>query len=57
VQASNYGAANTMALLLLVFCFAVLTMVYGLNRKTLGQGSWIVKSLGSSRISDHRFGE
>jgi molybdate transport system permease protein len=48
VQASNYGAANTMALLLLVFCFAVLTMVYGLNRKTLGQGSWIVKSLGSS---------
>src|SRR6202790_5433364 len=26
VQASNYGAANAMALLLLVFCFAVLTM-------------------------------
>jgi molybdate transport system permease protein len=57
VQASNYGAANTMASLLLVFCFAVLTMVYGLNRKTPGQGSWVIKSLGSSRISDHRFGE
>jgi len=57
VQASNYGAANAMALLLLVFCFAVLTMVYGLNRKTPGQGSWIIKNLGSSRISDHRSGE
>src|SRR6202161_2053362 len=34
VQASNYTAANAMALLLLVFCFAVLTLVYGLNRRT-----------------------
>jgi molybdate transport system permease protein len=32
VQASNYAAANATALLLLVFCFAVLTVVYGLNR-------------------------
>jgi len=34
VQASNYASANAMALLLLVFCFAVLTLVYGLNRRT-----------------------
>jgi molybdate transport system permease protein len=34
VQASNYAAANATALLLLVFCFAVLTAVYGLNRRT-----------------------
>src|ERR1700690_907835 len=34
VQASNYSAANATALLLLVFCFAVLTVVYGLNRRT-----------------------
>jgi molybdate transport system permease protein len=34
VQASNYAAANATALLLLVFCFAVLTLVYGLNRRT-----------------------
>ncbi len=33
VQSSNYAAANAMALLLLVFCFAVLTVVYGLNRR------------------------
>ncbi len=33
VQASDYAAANAMALLLLVFCFAVLTLVYGLNRR------------------------
>jgi molybdate transport system permease protein len=32
VQASNYAAANAMAMLLLVFCFVVLTVVYGLNR-------------------------
>jgi molybdate transport system permease protein len=32
VQASNYAAANAMALLLLLFCFIVLTVVYGLNR-------------------------
>src|SRR6202453_1621781 len=35
VQASNYAAANAMAFLLLVFCFAVLTVVYALNRRTL----------------------
>jgi molybdate transport system permease protein len=40
VQASNYGAANAMAVLLLIFCFAVLTMVYGLNRRTLREKSW-----------------
>jgi hypothetical protein len=34
VQASNYAAAHETALLLLVFCFAVLAMVYGLNRKS-----------------------
>jgi molybdate transport system permease protein len=32
VLASDYSSANAMALLLLVFCFAVLTVVYGLNR-------------------------
>ena len=35
VQAANYSSANAMALLLLVFCFAVLAAVYGLNRRTL----------------------
>ena len=38
VQAVNYASANGMALLLLVFCFAVLTAVYGLNRRTPGLG-------------------
>lgn len=33
VQSSNYGAANVMALLLLAFSFAVLAVVYGLNRR------------------------
>jgi molybdate transport system permease protein len=42
VQASNYEAANAMALLLLVFCFAVLTVVYGLNRRTAHQRVWTV---------------
>jgi molybdate transport system permease protein len=32
VQASNYAAANAMALLLLIFCFVVLVLVYSLNR-------------------------
>jgi len=40
VQASNYAAANAMALLLLVFCFAVLTVVFGLNRRTSSQRLW-----------------
>ena len=39
VQSSNYPASNGMALLLLVFCFAVLTVVYGLNRRP-NQGVW-----------------
>jgi molybdate transport system permease protein len=38
VQASNYAAANAMAMLLLVFCFVVLALVYGLNRRTLNPG-------------------
>jgi len=33
VQASNYSSANVTALLLLIFCFAALTAVYGLNRR------------------------
>jgi molybdate transport system permease protein len=33
VQASNYSAANMTALLLLLLSFAVLTIVYSLNRK------------------------
>ena len=42
VQASNYTSANAMALLLLVFSFAVLTLVYGLNRRTLQQKTWLL---------------
>jgi molybdate transport system permease protein len=42
VQDSNYAAANAMALLLLVFCFAVLTVVYGLNRRTPNQRTWMI---------------
>jgi len=33
VQVSDYAGANGTALVLLVFCFAVLAIVYGLNRK------------------------
>jgi molybdate transport system permease protein len=33
VQASDYVGANETALLLLLFCFAVLALVYGLNRR------------------------
>jgi len=33
VQALNYGAANQTALVLLAISFAVLCVVYGLNRK------------------------
>src|ERR1700689_586431 len=40
VQASNYASANAMALLLLVFCFAVLTLVYGLNRRAPNKKLW-----------------
>ncbi len=42
VQASNYAAANGMALLLLVFCFAVLTVVYGVNRRAVSRKIWNV---------------
>lgn len=42
VQDSNYAAANGMALLLLVFCFAVLTVVYGLNRRKPHQRTWMI---------------
>ncbi|MGC1371454.1 MAG: molybdate ABC transporter permease subunit [Candidatus Sulfotelmatobacter sp.] len=37
VEAANYASANAMALLLLVFCLAVLTVVYGLNRRKLNR--------------------
>ena len=33
VEASNYAAANQTALLLLVICFAMLSLVYALNRQ------------------------
>lgn len=42
VQSSNYAAADQMALLLLVFCFAVLAVVYGLNRRTPNQTKWMI---------------
>jgi molybdate transport system permease protein len=42
VQASNYAAANAMAVLLLIFCFAVLTVVYALHRRTPKQESWTI---------------
>jgi len=38
VQVSDYAGANGTALLLLAFCFAVLAIVYGLNRKSLALG-------------------
>jgi molybdate transport system permease protein len=37
VEAANYASANAMALLLLAFCFAVLTIVYGINRRKVNQ--------------------
>jgi molybdate transport system permease protein len=40
VQASNYAGANAMAVLLLLFCFAVLALVYGLNRRTQNRRPW-----------------
>ncbi|HLW85870.1 MAG TPA: molybdate ABC transporter permease subunit [Candidatus Sulfotelmatobacter sp.] len=44
VQASNYATANATALLLLVICFAMLAIVYGLNRK-----SWLIAPMHGSR--------
>lgn len=35
VQASDYAGANATSLVLLVLCFAVLALVYGLNRRLL----------------------
>jgi molybdate transport system permease protein len=40
VEASNYAAANGMAVLLLIFCFAVLTAVYGMRRMRPKQKAW-----------------
>jgi molybdate transport system permease protein len=37
VEAANYSSANATALLLLAFCFAVLTIVYGINRRKVNQ--------------------
>lgn len=45
VQASNYAGANGMALLLLIFCFIVLAVVYGLNRKTQDHKLWKLGSV------------
>ena len=39
VQVSNYAAANQTSLLLLVFCFAVLAVVYSLNRRPWALGT------------------
>jgi len=40
VQASNYASANAMALLLLVLCFGVLALVYGLHRRDAVKNLW-----------------
>src|SRR5450432_4564391 len=40
VQAVDYGAANSTALLLLAISFTVLALVYGLNRKVWAQWPW-----------------
>jgi molybdate transport system permease protein len=40
VQASNYAAANQTALVLLVISFAVLSLVYGLNRRVWAIWPW-----------------
>jgi molybdate transport system permease protein len=42
VQASNYASANAMAVLLLIFSFAVLALVYALNRRMPHQKSWFL---------------
>lgn len=43
VQASDYAGANATALLLLILCFVILAVVYGVNRK-----AWIVSGTLSS---------
>jgi molybdate transport system permease protein len=40
VQAGNYASANQTALVLLLVSFAVLSVVYGLNRRTMAVGPW-----------------
>src|ERR1700678_333738 len=42
VEASNYAAANGIAVLLLIFCFGVLAVVYGMHRMMPKQKSWPV---------------
>ncbi len=37
VQAADYAGANQTALLLLILCFGLLSVVYGLNRK-----AWLI---------------
>ncbi len=39
VQSLNYAAANQTALVLLIFSYAMLTLLYGLNQRTLLWGS------------------
>jgi molybdate transport system permease protein len=40
VQAGNYAAANYTALMLLIVSFVILSLVYGLNRRSLTVGPW-----------------
>jgi molybdate transport system permease protein len=40
VQAAEYSAANTTALVLLIVSFVVLSIVYGLNRRPWAVGPW-----------------
>jgi molybdate transport system permease protein len=44
VQASDYAGANQTALLLLVLCFVLLAIVYGLNRR-----AWLINPLKYTR--------
>jgi molybdate transport system permease protein len=39
-QAGNYAAANHTAIVLLLISFVVLSLVYGLNRRTLTVAPW-----------------
>jgi molybdate transport system permease protein len=40
VQSSDYAGANQTALILLIICFALLALVYGLNRRAALMGAW-----------------
>jgi molybdate transport system permease protein len=46
VQASDYAGANATALLLLIFCFVILAVVYGVNRK-----AWMASAVSTSNLS------